>query len=514
MTDVKISQLPVASVPLTGNEIFPLVQSNVTVQSSLNDISPAVTSNANGYTPAGTGAVARSIQSKLRESVSVSDFGGSATATPATNAAAITAAINYALSVFPHLEVQFPELYDITGYTITIDKAPDYGDRYFLKLTGTGGGIKKTDAGFIFQGDTPLVGDIITTHMSFVSNNNASTIVWDGNTIIRVFSSFNEYFNVDCIARQDSTVNAQLLQSHRYTNEKITGGRGAAFLWQRASDCTFSNLTIENRGSCFENVLDTGPDVNMNQNFNVRITDCVMQGNIYGSAYSIKWGNSWGCTIARNYFENNTYYVDLDTLVRSAHRALTFSGNAIFLSSAQKATGYKPVIVGNLGTLSTATLQSHSNIFSANVSDGELYDFVGTGTLNSFGDFAVGSTGFANLNIVVNSGRNTVTTTAGNAIRKSGVITSFTFTHTEINVLAGEIRTISIPFSDAQTTTPMLLGNMYQVYPNQISSINVLGVLPVFTTGTSGNLFVTIENRSGGTVASAVLNVVVFQNGV
>jgi hypothetical protein len=513
MTDVKISQLPAASVPLTGAEIFPLNQDNVTKQAALTNISSAVIANTNSFIAAGTGAVARTVQSKLRDSVSVSDFGGSVSATPATNAAAITAAIDYALSVSPHLEVQFPEMYDITGYTITIVKPPDYGDRYFLKLTGTGGGIKKTDAGFIFQGATPLVGDIIVTHMSYVSNNNAGTIVWDGNTIIRVFSSFNEYFNIDTVAKQDSTINAQLLQSYRFTHEKITGGRNAAFLWQRASDCTFSNLTIENRQTCFENVLDTGPDINMNQNFNVRITDCVMQGNVYGSAYSIKWGNSWGCTIARNYFENNTYYLDLDTLVRSAHRGLTISGNAFFLSSAQKASGYKPVIVGNLGIISTVSIKSYSNFFSGNISDGELYDFVGSGILNSFGDFSVQQTGFNNLNIVVNSGFSTVTTTAGNAVKKSGVLTSFSFTYTVGSIGAGVTTTLAIAFSDPQINVPMLLGNMYQVYPNQISSINVLGILPVYTTGTSGTLYVTIENRSGGTVTNAVLNILVFQNG-
>lgn len=46
MADVKISQLPDASLPLTGAEVFPLVQNNVTVKTS---ISSAVSANINNF---------------------------------------------------------------------------------------------------------------------------------------------------------------------------------------------------------------------------------------------------------------------------------------------------------------------------------------------------------------------------------------------------------------------------------------------------------------------------------
>lgn len=38
MTDVKISQLPAATVPLSGTELVPIVQNNVTVQATVNDV--------------------------------------------------------------------------------------------------------------------------------------------------------------------------------------------------------------------------------------------------------------------------------------------------------------------------------------------------------------------------------------------------------------------------------------------------------------------------------------------
>jgi len=70
MSNKKITQLPTSTTPLTGAEIVPVVQSSATVQTSVNSLGPGV-----GYTPAGTGAVATTVQTKLRESVSVKDFG-------------------------------------------------------------------------------------------------------------------------------------------------------------------------------------------------------------------------------------------------------------------------------------------------------------------------------------------------------------------------------------------------------------------------------------------------------
>lgn len=61
---VPISSLPAASA-LTGAELLPVVQSGQTKRT---------TTDAIPYVPAGTGAVATTVQSKLRESVSVFDF--------------------------------------------------------------------------------------------------------------------------------------------------------------------------------------------------------------------------------------------------------------------------------------------------------------------------------------------------------------------------------------------------------------------------------------------------------
>jgi hypothetical protein len=84
MANVKISGLPAAST-LTGAELVPIVQSGVTSQTTL---------AAMPYVPSGTGAVTTTVQAKLRQTVSVKDFG--AVGDGVTNdTAAWTAFISY-----------------------------------------------------------------------------------------------------------------------------------------------------------------------------------------------------------------------------------------------------------------------------------------------------------------------------------------------------------------------------------------------------------------------------------
>ena len=62
----KISQLPAATSPVDPSVTLPVVQAGQTRQAAIDQL---------GFLPAGTGATTRTIQSKLRETVSVEDFG-------------------------------------------------------------------------------------------------------------------------------------------------------------------------------------------------------------------------------------------------------------------------------------------------------------------------------------------------------------------------------------------------------------------------------------------------------
>ena len=62
----KISQLPLATSPVAPDVVLPVVQDGVTKKASIDQL---------GFLQSGTGAVVRTMQTKLREDVSVDDFG-------------------------------------------------------------------------------------------------------------------------------------------------------------------------------------------------------------------------------------------------------------------------------------------------------------------------------------------------------------------------------------------------------------------------------------------------------
>lgn len=76
MSGIKISALPVATLPLSGNEVLPVVQSGNTVQVAAKNVYAGSAGSAQmGFIASGTGAAARTVQAKLRDVVSVKDFG-------------------------------------------------------------------------------------------------------------------------------------------------------------------------------------------------------------------------------------------------------------------------------------------------------------------------------------------------------------------------------------------------------------------------------------------------------
>ena len=83
------------------------------------------------YDPAGTGAVSRSVQAKLRDFVDVRDFGASTAATATANAAAINAAIQSNLAG----EIRIAEMYSINA-AINLN-----GFNGTIRFTGNGSGL-------------------------------------------------------------------------------------------------------------------------------------------------------------------------------------------------------------------------------------------------------------------------------------------------------------------------------------------------------------------------------------
>ncbi len=113
-----------------------------------------------GYTPAGTGAVATTVQSKLRESVSVKDFGATGNGTT-DDTAAIQAAVTAGYASGNGVNLYFPAGTYLMSSTITMgNTAPTCGIPVHFRGDFRNSIIKVTAANvnpFLFQGPNPDV---------------------------------------------------------------------------------------------------------------------------------------------------------------------------------------------------------------------------------------------------------------------------------------------------------------------------------------------------------------------
>jgi hypothetical protein len=135
---------PTAITPTAGSALDVLLQLAATSGSSLI-----------GLIQAGTGAAARTSQDKLRESISVNDFGAGSSKTAAENAAAFVLAMNHAISTRNGCDVHFPDDYyavnaaTVIGYRDHATETDGVRKLGNVRLYGQGGGNNDS----IFEGD-------------------------------------------------------------------------------------------------------------------------------------------------------------------------------------------------------------------------------------------------------------------------------------------------------------------------------------------------------------------------
>ena len=135
----------ISGTTLTFTEAPPVNASIETVRFEVNDIGET-SANLVSYTPAGTGAVQTTVQTKLRESVSVKDFGAVGDGVT-DDTAAIQAAIDYAIS--SGIEVVIPK----GEYKVTSTLLADHtkiSDKNGIGIRGLGASFR--DSRIVYSG--------------------------------------------------------------------------------------------------------------------------------------------------------------------------------------------------------------------------------------------------------------------------------------------------------------------------------------------------------------------------
>ena len=276
------------------------------------------------YTPSGTGAVATTVQSKLRgTAISVFDFMSDAQRTDAMSATptvdctnAVQAAVNHATSLQGRVTIEGYGLCVIAG-TVNFSHGETRKPIYF-----TGGGYKKTNAGTMFSASVDNSGDVYFDNVYFESASGAGTKIFSTDYIIRLHTTNCVFRNCDYVWYSGDDVSAGFAysQSCRSIGDTVTGGVGYAFDLASAFDCVWDNLTLEARESGIR-VRSTGQGVHGG-----RIVNSALEG-LTGTAIRID-GATLALAIENNYFELNktNHIVFTNTIANLVVKNNFFSG--------------------------------------------------------------------------------------------------------------------------------------------------------------------------------------------
>ncbi|OTZ87318.1 hypothetical protein BK771_11600 [Bacillus thuringiensis serovar ostriniae] len=212
------------------------------------------------------------IQNKVNDNaISPDDFKG-------TDYEKVQKAITY--SIANKKSIRLSRMFDVTNtIPLYIDKDDN---RWSLHFYGVGGGLKKTNSGYMFSTNRAYVGDINFNAVKFESTPGAGTTIFDSGNgkIIRVFSIGSIYRGVDCIAY---SLNGYL-QSYRFIGDSIVGGTGNVIETPGGFDMVFSNVLVEHRQNFFKQT--SGTTSSYPSLYNVTFRDVCVEG-LTGTAYQI-----------------------------------------------------------------------------------------------------------------------------------------------------------------------------------------------------------------------------------
>jgi hypothetical protein len=377
MADVKISQLPPASTPLSGAELVPVVQSGQTVQTTVG----AVTSQTT-FLQTGTGAVLRSAQDKMRDIVNPKDFGAVANGVT-DDQAAIQNAVNSGAKIVDgqgltykvNSRIILPSNITVQNFDFDMTSLPDAGSGtalYFgLQANGTQGAalnltadavagfgpnpsisLSLADAATLTNGDLIFVTSDQIWADSIRIGELAEVLYVDGTTVYLQSPLTYSYAVVDTGRVQKVNVvenitvrNCTAIGPSNLTVVPLL--RNGFFGVQNARNIVVENCQIRN----FQR-----SGVEFRRVFQGWMRDCVVKNIIDYYGCSVFDASSY-VTVANNVFENTRHAVSLVT-------SATVGGVNNYV-----------VVTGNYCTGRDASLDTHVSsdnvIFANNVCRGE-----------------------------------------------------------------------------------------------------------------------------------------------
>jgi hypothetical protein len=293
------------------------VQSGTTVRTTVANMGPV-----GSFTQSGTGAVTTTVQTKLRETVSVKDFGAVGDGVT-DDTAAVQAAVTYCIANNKNLIV--PSLCLLTS-SVNIDRQVDGAayDSYFIISGVTGGGFIVNSAISMFSSSivfTTAPVNQLTRFENLIfqsSNSSLSAYVLNDARFLRTSFDGCSFSKIKLLSA--STVYTQSIYLTGCNIRRFTGiffNSGAytydfkmvnclieagvnAIKIKNPVGCSFVSCTIEGQ---------SGTAISYDGAQGLDVTGCYFEGNgldIDGTFGGASSSNSYGVCLNGNYFSNST----------------------------------------------------------------------------------------------------------------------------------------------------------------------------------------------------------------
>lgn len=231
-----------------------------------------------------------------------------------TDAEKLQQAINKSITDLT-ASIVLTRIYDITGNTLYIDKT--FATNSVTDFIGIGGGIKKTDSGYMFSstiiyptGQLIQCGNIKFTNFEIYGQNGSSVKFLNGDAFYNVQVKSCMFYDLDYVVYSD----IHYIQSYYFNDCHVYRCYSCVLSYLTSYDLTWKNCSID---ASVNGIIQTTVEATSNNpnpsgagNNNIRIIDSLFEGM---SGQAIKLGFVSVGQITGNYFEENEGYIDVSS---------------------------------------------------------------------------------------------------------------------------------------------------------------------------------------------------------